>query len=64
MQLLPAKVSATSSQSSFTDRQVPESPARNLAAMLRSTLRNPGPAGASLRDAFAQSEPLSCMPKQ
>ena len=56
LQLLPAKVSATSSVSSFAggDRPVPESPARNLAAMLRSTLRNPGPSGQKLREAFAQ----------
>lgn len=33
---------------------MPESPARNLAAMLRSTLRNPGPSGQKLREAFAQ----------
>ncbi len=32
-----------------------ESPARSLAAMLRSTLRKPGPVGASLREAFVQS---------
>lgn len=34
-----------------------ESPARNLAAMLRSTLRKPGPASASLREAFSNSAP-------
>ena len=44
---------STSRKDSGTgDVAVPESPARNLAAMLRSTLRNPGPAGNSLRDAF------------